>query len=286
VKLNLDCIPCFQRQALQAVRFISDDEELHQKVLREVAKKLLESNWDATPPELAHEVHRIVKRLTNENDPYRAVKKESNDAVLKMYPALKKQVEESSDPLRTAVRLAIAGNIIDFGPLQNFDLEETVKEVLKKQFAIDDYEKLKEELNDAETLLFFTDNAGEIGVDKLLVETFLETRKLRKIRFVVKGGPIINDATLEDAVYMGLCDLPNVEFLKMSNGESGTGPERNSQTVKKWITEHDLVISKGQGNYEGLSEHNSLFFLLMAKCPVIASDLGVKVGDIILKHKK
>jgi uncharacterized protein with ATP-grasp and redox domains len=286
VKLNLDCIPCFQRQALQAVRFISDDEMLHKKVLREVAKKLLESNWNATPPELAHEVHRIVKRLTNENDPYRKVKKESNDGVLKMYPALKKQVEESNDPLRTAVRLAIAGNIIDFGPLQNFDLEETVGEVLGKQFAIDDYKKLKEELAKAETLLFFTDNAGEIGFDKLLVETFLKTRKLRTICFVVKGGPIINDATLEDAVYMGLCDLPNVEFLKMSNGEEGTGPERNSQTVKKWITEHDLVISKGQGNYEGLSDHNGLFFMLMAKCPVIASDLGVNVGDIILKYQQ
>jgi len=271
---------------LQAVRFISDDEELHQKVLREVAKKLLESNWDSTPPELAHEVHRIVKRLTNESDPYKEVKKESNDSVLKMYPALKKKVEESSDPLRTAVRLAIAGNIIDFGPLQKFNLEETVNEVLKKQFAIDDYEKLKEKLEDAETLLFFTDNAGEIGFDKLLVETFLEARNLEKIRFVVKGGPIINDATLEDAVYMGLCDLPNVEFVKMSNGEAGTGPERNSQTVKSWITEHDLVISKGQGNYEGLSEHNGLFFLLMAKCPVIASDLGVEVGDIILKYKQ
>jgi uncharacterized protein with ATP-grasp and redox domains len=286
MKLNLDCIPCFQRQALQAVRFISDDEELHQKVLREVAKKLLESNWDATPPELAHEVHRIVKRLTNENDPYKEVKKESNDSVLKMYPALQKQVEESSDPLRTAVRLAIAGNIIDFGPLQNFNLEDTVREVLKKQFAIDDYEQLTEKIRDAETLLFFTDNAGEIGFDKLLVETILKTKKLEKIRFVVKGGPIINDATLEDAVYMGLCDLPNAEFLKMSNGEAGTGPERNSQTVKDWIKKHDLAISKGQGNYEGLSEHNSLFFLLMAKCPVIASDLGVKVGDIILKYKQ
>jgi uncharacterized protein with ATP-grasp and redox domains len=286
VKLNLDCIPCFQRQALQAVRFISDDEELHQKVLREVAEKLLESNWDATPPELAHEVHRIVKRLTNESDPYREVKKESNDAVLKMYPALKKQVEESSDPLRTAVRLAIAGNIIDFGPLQNFNLEETVREVLKKQFAVDDYKTLKEKIEAAETLLFFTDNAGEIGFDKLLVETLLKAKKLEKIRFVVKGGPIINDATLEDALYMGLCDLPNVEFLKMSNGEAGTGPERNSQTVKNWITEHDLVISKGQGNYEGLSEHNGLFFLLMAKCPVIALDSGVEVGDIILKYKQ
>jgi len=285
MKLNLDCIPCFQRQALQAVRFISNDEELHQKVLRGVTKKLLESNWDSTPPELAHEVHKIVKSLTNEKDPYKEVKKESNDLVLKMYPALKEKVEESKDPLRTAVRLAIAGNIIDFGPLQEFNLEETISEVLKKKFVIDDYEKLKENLKGAETLLFFADNAGEIGFDKLLVETFLKAKKLEKISFVVKGGPIINDATLEDAIYMSLCDLPNVEFLTLSNGEAGTGPERSSQTVKNWITKHDLVISKGQGNYEGLSEHNGLFFMLMAKCPVIASDLGVDVGDIILKYK-
>ena len=286
MKLNLDCIPCFQRQALQAVRFISDDEKLHQKVLREVAKKLLESNWDSTPPELAHEVHRIVKRLTNENDPYKEVKRESNDSVLKMYPELKKKVEESRDPLRTAVRLAIAGNIIDFGTLQEFNLEKTVKDVLKKKFAIDDYEKLKENLMYAETLLFFTDNAGEIGFDKLLVETLLKAKNLEKIRFVVKGGPIINDATLDDAIYMRLCDLPNAEFLTLSNGEAGTGPERNSQTVKNWIKKHDLVISKGQGNYEGLSEHNGLFFMLMAKCPVIASDLSVEVGDIVLKYKQ
>jgi uncharacterized protein with ATP-grasp and redox domains len=286
MKLNLDCIPCFQRQALQAVRFISNDEGLHQKVLREVTKKLLESNWDSTPPQLAHEVHRIVKSITNEKDPYKEVKKESNNLVLKMYPALKEQVKESKDPLRTAVRLAIAGNIIDFGPLQEFNLEKTISEVLKKKFAIDDYEKLKENLKDSETLLFFADNAGEIVLDKLLVETFLEAKKLEKIRFVVKGGPIINDATLEDAIYIGLCDLPNVEFLKLSNGEAGTGPERSSQTAKNWIEKHDLVISKGQGNYEGLSEHNGLFFMLMAKCPVIASDLNVEVGDIILKYKQ
>jgi len=286
MKLNLDCIPCFQRQALQAARFISKDEELHQKVLREVTKKLLESNWDSTPPELAHRVHKIVKSLTNEKDPYKEVKRESNDLVLKMYPALKEKVEESRDPLRTAVRLAIAGNIIDFGPLQEFNLEKTVREVLKKKFAIDDYEQLKQNLKDAETLLFFADNAGEIGFDRLLVETFLKARKLEKISFVVKGGPIINDATIEDAIYMGLCDLPNIEFLKLSNGDAGTGPERSSQTVKRWIKKHDLVISKGQGNYEGLSEHNGLFFMLMAKCPVIASDLGVKVEDIILKYKQ
>jgi uncharacterized protein with ATP-grasp and redox domains len=286
MKVNLDCIPCFQRQALQAVRFISDDEKLHERVLREVAKKLLESNWDSTPPELAHQVHSIVKRVTNENDPYKEVKRESNDLVLKMYPELKEKVKKSRDALRTAVRLAIAGNIIDFGVPQEFNLEETIRDVLKKRFAIDDYKKLKEKLKDAETLLFFVDNAGEIGLDKLLVETFLETKKLKKIDFVVKGGPIINDATLEDAVYMGLDGLPNSEFLTISNGEAGTGPARSSQTVKKWIKEHDLVISKGQGNYEGLSEHNGLFFMLMVKCPIIASDLGVNVGDIILEYKQ
>jgi hypothetical protein len=286
MKVNLDCIPCFQRQALQAVRFISNDEELYEKVLRGVIKKLLESNWDSTPPELAHEVHKIVKRLTNEKDPYKKVKKESNDLVLKMYPALKAKVEESKEPLRTAVRLAIAGNIIDFGPLQAFNLEKTIREVLKKKFAIDDYEMLKEKLKDAETLLFFADNAGEIGFDKLLVETFLKAKKLEKIRFVVKGGPIINDATLKDAMYVRLCDLPNVEFLTLSNGEAETGPERSSQTVKNWIKKHDLVISKGQGNYEGLSEHDGVFFMLMAKCPVIASDVGVEVGDIILKYRQ
>jgi len=286
MKLNLDCIPCFQRQALQAVRFISDDEKLHERVLREVAKKLLESNWDSTPPELAHQVHSIVKRITNENDPYKEVKKESNDLVLKIYPELKQKVKKSRDPLRTAVRLAIAGNIIDFGVPQEFNLEDTIREVLKKKFAIDDYKKLKEKLKDAETLLFFVDNAGEIGLDKLLVETFLEAKKLEKIDFVVKGGPIINDATLEDAVYMGLDRLPNSEFLAISNGEVGTGPARSSQTVKRWIREHDLVISKGQGNYEGLSEHNGLFFMLMVKCPIIASDLGVEVGDIILEYKQ
>ena len=286
MKLNIDCIPCFQRQALQAVRFISDDEKLHEKVLREVTKMLLSSSWESTPPELAHEVHRIVKRLTKEKDPYEEAKKESNDLVLKMYPALKEKVDASNDPLRTAVRLAIAGNIIDFGPLQGFNLEEVIGEVLKKKFAIDDYEKLKEKLKDAETILFFADNAGEIGFDKLLIEAFLKDKSFEKIVFVVKGGPIINDATLEDAAYMGLCDLPKIEFLKLSNGEAGTGPDRNSQVVKRWIRKHDLVISKGQGNYEGLSENDGLFFLLMAKCPVIASDLGVEVGDIVLKYKE
>ena len=135
MKVNLDCIPCFQRQALQAVRFISDDEKLHEMVLREVAKKLLDSNWDLTPPELAHQVHSIVRRITKEKDPYKKVKSESNNLVLKMYPELKETVNKSRDPLKAAAKLAIAGNIIDFAVLQEFNLEETIREVFEKSLS-------------------------------------------------------------------------------------------------------------------------------------------------------
>jgi len=250
-----------------------------------VLKELLKSDWESTSPELAHRVHGVIRRISNQNDSYKKVKNESNDLVLKLYPKLLDTVTKSKDSLKTAVRLAIAGNIIDFGVVLEFDLELTIRKVLKKKFAINDYTQLKESLENARSLLFFVDNAGEIGLDKLFVETLLKIKKIEKIDFVVKGGPIINDATLGDAVYMGLDRLPNSKFLFISNGEEGTGPARNSLTVKSWIREHDLVISKGQGNYEGLSEHNKIFFMLIAKCPVIASDLGVKVGDIILHYK-
>ena len=129
MKANLDCIPCFQRQALQAVRFISDDSKLHEQVLRKVMKKLLDLNWDSSPPEMAHEIHKIVRSLTKEKDPYKAVKKESNDLVLKLYPELQLKVETNKDPLKMAIRLAIAGNIIDYGALEEFNINKTIEEI-------------------------------------------------------------------------------------------------------------------------------------------------------------
>jgi len=285
MELNLDCIPCFQRQALQAARFVSDDKWLQERVLRGSMKKLLELNWDSNPSEMANEVHKMVRRLTNVKDPYNRVKKDSNDLVLELYPMLRTMVEESNEPLKAAIRMAIAGNIIDFGALREFDLEKTIQEVYGMQFAIDDYEKLKEKIKSAEKLLFFTDNSGEIGFDRLLIETMLKGKSFERIGLVVKGGPIINDATLEDALYMDLDKLSNVKFLTISNGEAGTGPKRSSKEVGEWINAYDLVISKGQGNYEGLSEFNGIFFALIVKCQIVASDLGVNVENIIFKYK-
>jgi uncharacterized protein with ATP-grasp and redox domains len=282
--MNFDCIPCFQRQALQAVRFIHGNEYLQERVLREVMKKLLELTWDFKPIEMAYEVHKVVRKSTQVTDPYGEVKKASNDLVLDRYSKLTSMVDESEDPLRTAVTLAIAGNIIDFGALREFDLDKTISDVSKKTFAIDDYRKFKEKLKDADTLLFFADNAGEICFDKLLIESMLKIKSFKRLNFVVKGGPIINDATLEDALYVGLDKLPNINFLTISNGEVNTGPKIRSQDVAGWVKTCDLVISKGQANYEGLSEFNEIFFALIVKCFVVASDLRVNLKDLVFKY--
>ncbi|MHA1379104.1 MAG: damage-control phosphatase ARMT1 family protein [Candidatus Helarchaeota archaeon] len=283
MKAHLDCIPCFQKQALQATRFVTDDEKVQEKILRKVITELMKLNWKKTPPELAHVVHGIVKQLTGKADPYKSVKKKYNDIALNLYPELKDLVKNSDDPLFVAAKLAIAGNVIDFGAKSDFNLKKTIKEVLNKDLKINDFAKFVEILGRCESISYILDNTGEIVFDKLLLETILEKYDIKKINFAVKGAPIINDATQEDAEYVGLDKCPKVEFIKVNVGIPNSGLERWSQDFIKKIRETDLIISKGQGNYESLSEQNDIFFLLMAKCPVIANDLGVEIGDTILK---
>lgn len=286
MKLHLDCIPCFQRQALQALRFVTNDVEEQERILRLIIAKLESMDWTTTPPEMAHVVHRFVREECGVEDPYKDIKKSYNDIVLSLYPEIKRSMEDSEEPLLTAVRLAIAGNIIDFGANPEFDLNKTISEVLEKEFAIFDYEELTTILENANTMAYLADNTGEIVFDKILLETILDRYKIEKILFAVKGAPIINDATIDDAEYVGIDKLPGVEFVKVGIGLPGSGIERSSKEFHNILGSADLVISKGQGNYEALSEYCDIFFLLMAKCPVIASDLNVKIGDIILKETK
>ena len=290
VKLRLDCVVCIARQALKAARLASRDEGIHEAVLREVLKRLSKVEWSGTPPHLVRRVNaaEIIEALTGVSDPYKELKKESNDEALSLLDYVKELISASKDPLRAAVKVAIAGNIIDFAAVEKYDLKETIKKVLHQKPRIDDYRELRNGVLEADTLLYFADNAGEIVFDKVLIEEMISFRgrPFRKITFVVKGSPIINDATLEDALYVGLDKIPNISFNKVAGGSKGSGPERSSREVLSWIEDHDLVISKGQGNYEDLSEFNNIFFLLMVKCPVVAEDIGAEVGDIVILHAK
>lgn len=268
------------RQALEASRMATEDESKQGEVLRRVALELSRVTFDETPPEVAHRVHSIVREITGNDDPYSKVKDKYNRMAMEMYSDLKRRVAESEDRLLTATRLAIAGNIIDFGPGLKFDLEETIEEVLTKDFAIDHFDRLKNALDETRKIFYLGDNTGEIVFDRVL----LEELGGKEITFIVKGGPILNDATVEDAKFAGIDKI--AEIGKVSNGMPGTGPERNSKEFIDQLKGADVVISKGQGNYEALSEVDAnIFFMLRAKCPVIARDVGVEVGDIVIKGR-
>jgi uncharacterized protein with ATP-grasp and redox domains len=286
MKLCLDCIVCFQKQALFATKGL--DDCLRAKILKKVMLFLCGADWETSPDEFANEVHRIVRELSGLSDPYKEVKKRSNKISLEMYPGLKELLdrEKSENRLYNAAKLAIAGNIIDFGPSTEFDLTGTVDEVIHKDLAINDFNSLQEKLISSDRLLYFADNAGEVAFDRIFIEEMLREREkpFEQISFVVKSGPIINDAMLEDALEVGIDRLPNIRFLEISNGEKDGTPSRRSDEVRRYIEEHDIIISKGQGNFEGLSDFHNIFFMLMAKCPVIANELMVDIKSSVIKY--
>lgn len=281
MKIFLDCVPCFVNQALDAGRMATDDEVLHEKILRAVLERTQRLSFSESPPYMGREIHRIVRELSGNDDPYREIKEHFNKLAMETYPELKDKVRDSAQPFDTAVRLAIAGNIIDFGLKSRKDdirLFETITDTLRRDFAINHIKKLREAVADASRILYIGDNAGETVFDRLLIEEM----PVEKITYVVKASPIINDATMEDAAFAGITEL--VEVIDNGSDAPGTILTSCSAEFRERFEEADLIIAKGQGNYETLNDiDKNIFFLLKAKCPVIARDIGCQVGDIIVK---
>jgi uncharacterized protein with ATP-grasp and redox domains len=284
MKVHLDCVPCFLEQALQAARFVTDDETKQEKAVRTTLQILEKCDYRKTPPEISHAVHFTLMDVLKVDDPYKKVKENNNLMVLDMYGQLKKDVETSDNPVDTVIRLAIAGNIMDYGARLNFDLSETIDTVKRVIFAIDDTKKLRENLKKGKTIAYLTDNAGEIVFDRLFMETVNNVYGKKEWHAYVKGRPILNDATIKDAEQVGLTSMETVHVLELPIGkeyDSRADPE-----YLKEFNENDLIISKGQGNYEALSSvaNSKFYFMLMVKCPIVADDVGADIGDIIVKN--
>jgi uncharacterized protein with ATP-grasp and redox domains len=244
---------------------------------------LSQSEWNADPMTLSKGTYEIITQATGNSDPYKDLKCQSNQEILQLYPQLREYIQKSEDPLLTACKLAVAGNIMDFGAKDHFNVQETIQHVLETDFAINHYASFKTSLHNASSLLLFADNAGEIVFDKLLLETILQHYPLCKLTIVVKKLPIINDATMEDVRQIGLTEMPNIDFRLVNTN----GNERSawiSPEVKTWIQNHDVVIAKGQANYEVLSDVHGVYFLLIAKCVIVANDTGTSKGALIFKH--
>jgi len=277
MKTYLDCLPCMMNQALRTARISTNDEVKIKQVLDEVGTMIKYIPMHHTPVQSGILVYQKIREITGVVDPYKDIKKNSIDEALALYPTLAKLMDQSDNKLLTAIRIAITGNIIDFGMDKQYVLAEELNKTMEQDFAIFDFDAFINEFEQAKSILYIGDNAGESVFDKILIEALG-----KPITYVVRGIPIINDVIMEDAIDSGIDKI--AEIVSSGSPAPGTILELCNDDFVHRFNEADMVISKGQGNYEGLSDvSRSVFFLLKAKCKIIANDLGVNENDIILK---
>jgi len=277
---DLKCIPCIFRQVLAAVERVKAPQESKLAAFHEAARLVPRLDMRRPPSVNSHVVLKKVNHVLGCADPYSREKKHYNALALRLLPRLRRLAEKSSDPLRAAVKIAAAGNVIDLGINPVFDVEATIDEVMRDGFARDHFQAFRRELARAKQVLYLLDNAGEIVFDMVL----LERLGGREVTAVVNSGPIINDATLEDARQVGLAKLVRV----MASGSDTIGklPAAGSAELQRAFGGADLIIAKGHGNYENLEDTGAnVFFLLRAKCDVVAASLGVRVGQTVFVRR-
>ena len=280
MQTNYECIPCFIHQALKASRFAGSDDKAVEAVLREVLKAVSMMDLKKSPPVMGQYIHRIIRKFSGNDDPYQDIKAKCNQDALKLLPSREKIVAEAPNRFETAVRLVIAGNIIDFGVNTDIDyalIKQNIALSLSEQL-FGHWEELYQEISTAQNILYLGDNTGEIVFDRLLLQQLPADRVI----FAVRGSPVINDATMSDAVATGITQM--VSVIDNGSDAPGTVLEECSDIFREAFQNADLVISKGQGNYETLSDfkHKKIFFLLKAKCSVIAQHIGCDVGDFVI----
>ncbi len=279
MNISLDCIPCIVNNFLKLLKTGVLPEDARKPAMRRLLLFLSEADYQQSPPVLGREIHRMIRQELNNPDPYLKIKNKYNRMILDMYSDLEKMVITAKDPFDTAMRLAIAGNVIDFGSQHQFDVTETIIRVINAHIAIDDSQKLKEDLKSAKSLLYIGDNCGEIVLDKL----FIETIKVPNTYFSVRSGPVINDITIDDALMVEMDKIAKI----ITTGDNAPGAvwESTSKEFKQVFYKADVIISKGQGNLEGLIDvPGNIYFLFVSKCDLIAERVGAVKGDFIVKH--
>ncbi|HUU45103.1 MAG TPA: ARMT1-like domain-containing protein [Acidobacteriota bacterium] len=278
----LECWPCLIRQSWEAVCLATKIPSKRDTIMRQALRRVSEMDLRMPPPVMAGDIHAIIRQETGCRDPYRAFKDKYTRLAMELFPELRRRVAVSADPFETAVRLAIAGNIIDAGALPNLNEDGVlgaIDEALAAPIAGDAVRALHVAATQAEHILYLADNAGEIVFDRILIELLGP----EKTTMAVRSDPILNDATYEDAAAAG---LPGVVTVMTSGSDlPGTVLEEASWDFRRLFDRADLVIAKGQGNYETLADVNrSVFFVLRAKCPVIAAHIGCAVGAWVIHH--
>jgi len=279
LRLFPDCIPCAFAGLLRTLRAASVDEAVEARAIRRAAVVMASWDWTLSAPELGQAMQRLARDVSGCPDPYLQSKTASNEAMLALVPRLRHRIAEARDPLGEALYLSALANRIDFGP-GGFDPEQLEQLLLgpsRPTFGHLDRPALDEALQRAQSVVLVLDNAGEIVADMLLIEQLVG----KSVTAVVRGRPTINDATMADAEAVGLTALCTV--LETESDLPGI-PPGPPEAPAKALTTAELIVAKGQGNYETLLGRSlpPTFFLLLAKCPPVAGSLHIPAGRLAL----
>ena len=266
MKTTLDCLVCFYKQALYTARLSTTSEERQKEILARLGSLLPQLDLNLSPPENSIQVYNLIARLSNVVDPFATLKEQSNQQALQVKDMVRDKIAATADPLYSAIVFAIAGNVIDYGSHQEFDLDKTLADCLRRQPIVNDYHKLRADLEGAESILYLGDNCGELVFEGLLIEQLPG-----EVILAVKEKAIINDALMADAL---TCQLDKIcRLISNGTGCPGTPLPGCSPEFQKAFAKADLIISKGQGNFETLSHlerRPPLYFLLTIKCHIVA----------------
>lgn len=283
MRIRPDCLACVFRQCLEATKLSNVDERKAFFALKAVARLIPTFGNSDTPMSITLAMHRIMREKLGINDPYKEVKRSFNEKGASVYPFLLQLYKNIHPPLETAVKIAIAGNIVDYALPIEKDLDKSLELALKTPLPRRDWQIFQEELAKSKKILYLLDNAGEVFYDKILIEHLVSRRQ--EVIAVVRGGPAINDALLEDACFAGIDKFTKV--LTTGIDTVGFILEQASEEFLQALDEADLIIAKGQANLESLDETEyPAFFLLKAKCPIIAELTGVEVGEIVFQANR
>ena len=277
--MRQECYFCINKTVEKLIQKFNPSAEIAEEFVFSV-NKLLGNEWDTTNPYLATKIHRLAREKLNIHDLYREEKFQANQLLLEHYYEWKSLVATSQNPFQMAAKLAVIGNIIDYGAHSvNEDILTQIKSLTSNELAVDNTSELFDRIKSADSILYLGDNAGEIVFDKLFIETMAHPN----VTFAVRGHPVINDITMDDVKQVGIDKLCKI----ITNGYDAPSTllEHCSDEFMQAFNSADLIISKGQGNFEGLmnEKRDNLFFMLMAKCNPIATMLGVKKGDMLVR---
>jgi damage-control phosphatase, subfamily I len=282
LKLHVECIPCYIRQVLDAAKLVTDDQKILENIIRTSLKAAYEFDPDIVGLISQSKIQNAVKHLMPEKDPYKSIKKKFNEICMGMEDQINILIINSNDKFEASLRIALAGNIIDFGPKQHLSqkiIMNAIKKSLVQKLDKNNVLLLKSNINKCRKILFIGDNAGEIVFDKI----FIENLPKNKITYAVRGGPALNDSTIEDAKMVSMTGTVKVITTGLAM-PAAILPLCSKEFLDEY-NRADLIIAKGQGNYEALSDENqNIFFLLKIKCPVISENFNgkYKVGDIVV----